>query len=101
VLLIHPLLDHPQVIGNSRHISGAYSINELSWDPEAMQLRGTSETVSGDPYMLFVHVPPSYKSPVARASAGAAKVRQGSKPDILIVTFEGQTQPVKWVMDFN
>ena len=101
VLLIHALLDHPQVIGNSRHISGAYSINELSWDPEAMQLRGTSETVIGEPYTLVVHVPPTYKSPAARASAGAAKVRQGSKPDILMVSFEGQTEPVKWVIDFK
>ena len=29
VLLIHPLLNRPQLIGTSRHITGAYSISGL------------------------------------------------------------------------
>ncbi len=31
VLLIHPLQGHPQLIGNSRHISGVHSIAALEW----------------------------------------------------------------------
>ncbi|HLN01703.1 MAG TPA: alpha-galactosidase [Bryobacteraceae bacterium] len=100
VLLIHPRLGHPQVIGNSRHISGAYSVNELSWDPAAKQLRGTSETVAGDQYTLFVHVPQGYKQLGARTSAGVASVREGSEPGMLRVAFQGQSEPVKWVIEF-
>ena len=32
VLLIHPALDRPQLMGTSRHISGAYSIEVQNWD---------------------------------------------------------------------
>ena len=32
VLHIHPLLGRPQLIGISRHISGAYSVLDLKWD---------------------------------------------------------------------
>jgi hypothetical protein len=32
VVLVHRLLDRPQLIGTSRHITGAYSIRDLSWD---------------------------------------------------------------------
>lgn len=83
VLLIHPLLDHPQLVGNSRHISGTYSINDLNWDPVAKQLKGTSETVAGEPYTLFVHVPNGYRHRGVRASAGAATAEEGSRPGML------------------
>jgi len=100
VLLIRPLLDHPQLIGNSRHISGTYSINDLSWDPATKQLKGTSETVAGEPYTLYVHVPAGYKQKSVHASAGAATAREGSQPGLLMVKLEGQSQPVKWQIDF-
>jgi hypothetical protein len=101
VLLIRPLLHHPQVIGISRHISGAYSINELSWDPAAKRLKGTSETVPGEPYTLFVHVPEGYKQIRVRASSGIPAAEDGSAPGMLAVTFEGQSEPVKWQIDFG
>ena len=101
VLLIHPQLDRPQVIGNSRHISGAYSINELSWDRGEKQLRGTSETVAGETYTLFIHVPQGYKQLGARTAAGVARVRESSGPGMLAVTFQGQSEPVKWVIEFS
>jgi hypothetical protein len=100
VLLIHPTFDHPQLIGNSRHISGAYSIDELSWDPASKQLRGTSKTVEGEPYTLFVHVPKGYKQLKARASIGAATVKESPKGDLLKVTLPGQNEPVKWEIEF-
>jgi hypothetical protein len=100
VLLIRPLLDHPQLIGNSRHISGAYSISGLSWDPAAKQLRGTSETMAGEPYTLFVHVPEGYKQRGVRASAGAATVKDSPAQGTLTVNLQGQNEPVKWQIDF-
>ena len=40
VLLIHPLENHPQLVGTSRHITGAYSIQQVEWDQAQKQLAG-------------------------------------------------------------
>ena len=101
VLLIHPRLDHPQLIGLSRHISGAYSISELRWDPAANQLRGTSETVAGAPYTLFVYVPPEYRPAGVRMSAGAATIKEGPPGGMLMVTFPGRGEPMQWDIEFG
>ena len=101
VLLIHPRLDHPQLIGLSRHISGAYSINELRWDRTSNHLRGTSETVAGAPYTLFVYVPQDYRPAGARMPAGAATTTEGPAPGMLTVTFAGRNEPVRWDIGFE
>ena len=101
VLLIHPKLGNPQLIGLSRHISGAYSIHELSWDSSASQLRGTSETVAGDPYTLFVYVPPGYRPAATRMSAGSAMMRQDPRSGMLMVTFPGTGETIRWEIAFG
>jgi len=100
VLAIHPRFDRPQAIGNSRHISGAYSIDELSWDAGEKKLRGTLEVVAGAPYTLFIHVPPGYKQVAARASAGTVSMKEGSRPGMLVAGFQGQKGAVKWEIEF-
>jgi len=100
VLLIHPLLDHPQLMGNSRHISGAYSISDLSWDGAVNRLQGTSETVAGEQYTLFVHVPQGYKQVGAKTSAGVARVQEGSETGMVTVAFQGNGAPVQWEVEF-
>ncbi len=57
VLFMHPLLDRPQLVGMSRHISGSYSLQSVVWDETKRTLRGTSETVAKDPYTLWIHLP--------------------------------------------
>ena len=52
LLLVHPLQDKPQLIGTSRHITGAYSILDLRWDGRNTLL-GSSETVPGDDLFSF------------------------------------------------
>jgi hypothetical protein len=56
--------------------------------------------VAGDPYTVFVHVPQGYQRLGARAPAGAVTVKEGPNPGILMDTFQGQIQPVKWAIDF-
>src|SRR4029077_942926 len=47
VLLIHPALDHPHLMGTARHISGSFSIDEQGWDSSANRLHGRSTTIPG------------------------------------------------------
>ena len=56
VLQLHPLTGRPQLIGNSRHITGAFSIPSLQWNNTENTLMGLSETIPGDTYDLFIYL---------------------------------------------
>ncbi|MDR2850031.1 MAG: alpha-galactosidase [Verrucomicrobiota bacterium] len=49
VLSVRPVLDRPQLISTSRHITqGVVDVSNLAWDPAARALSGVSQTVAGD-----------------------------------------------------
>lgn len=104
VLLIHPLLHRPQLIGTSRHITGAYSVLALDWDSSKNMLGGTSETVPGDIYTLFFYIPDTVSISQARATGKDNRVipvqaeRDGN---LLKLIFTGQPEPVKWIISFS
>ena len=102
VLLIHRLLDHPQLLGTSRHISGAYSVSKLGWDGAAQKLAGEAQTVAGDPYTLWIHVPAGFHmARLAATSEGTNLLpEQHIAGELLSVTFAGQPQPVDWEVQF-
>jgi hypothetical protein len=104
VLLIHPLLPRPQLVGTSRHISGAYSIKNVAWEGAQNRLRGTSETVPGDDYALWFYVPQGITVSEVRAASGANRdisVRHEMKGNSLQVTFPGQPEVVDWEVLFS
>ncbi len=103
VLFVHPLLDRPQLVGISRHISGSFSLNNVTWDEKKRTLQGTSETVAKDPYTLWIHLPDGVR--VAQAKAKAAghdvAVTQQLTGSSLMVRFEAQPAPVDWEVAFT
>jgi hypothetical protein len=102
VLLVHPLAPHPQLVGTSRHVTGVPSIVELTWDGSSRALRGSSETIPGEDYTLFVHVPEG--TTLSRAQASAAghdvAVRQDLAGGLLKLSFPGQPGTVAWSLEF-
>jgi hypothetical protein len=104
VLLIHPLQDHPQLIGNSRHISGVYSITDLKWDSIKQMLSGKSETVKGDPYNLFVYIPDGIKLATVKVVTTDNKnvvVKPEFSENLLKIGIEGQSGVVQWEIQFT
>lgn len=103
VLFIHPLLDRPQLVGMSRHISGAFSLRNVAWDEKKRTLRGTSETVAKDPYMLWIHLPAGVQVAQAKAKAGGHEVPVTQKltGSSLMVRFEAQPAAVDWDVAFT
>ncbi len=73
VLLIHPLSGRPQLIGNSRHISGSYSIVSQGWDEAKKDLHGESLTVAGKEYTLWFAIPGGYGTASAQVSGKDGK----------------------------
>jgi hypothetical protein len=103
VLFIHPLSNHPQLVGISRHISGAYSIESLEWDRAPNTLRGSSQTVAGDPYTLWLYVPPGFRVAHVRATAQGGRevtAKHDLSGNSLSVSFEGRPEVIHWEVDF-
>ena len=103
VLLIHPVTNHPQLIGLSRHISGSYSVLSQNWGPSRKVLKGVSATVPGVPYSLWFHV--SEGSRLIGVSAFsedkiAVPVETKTERDSLQVTFLGPKTNVTWELHF-
>jgi hypothetical protein len=104
VLLLRPLLNRPQLLGTSRHITGAFSVSDLSWDAGSRKLSGSAASVPGDPYTLWVYVPKGMTLSALRAAAGggpALTVERRVTGNLLTATFPGQAQPVTWEMEFT
>jgi hypothetical protein len=105
VLAIHPALNRPQLVGNSRHISGAYSILDEEWDGSKDKLSGTSEPIAGDAYALWFYIPKGYKlTRVNLISKGAnhqVAEQHSLNGNLLTVSFQGQSEPVAWDIDFT
>jgi hypothetical protein len=103
VLAIHPLLARPQLIANSRHITGAYSIDQ-EWDPAKSKLSGTSETVPGEPYTVWFYLPKGFAVEhvsVIGKSREAMEEQHLLTGNALMLSFKGQQQPVRWELSFS
>jgi hypothetical protein len=104
VVLVHPLLARPQLVGISRHITGVPSILDLEWDASSRTLRGSSQGVPGEDYALFVHVPEGTALSGARATVAGTRevpVRQELSGRSLKVSFRGQPEAVAWRLEFT
>ncbi len=103
VLLVHPLADHPQVVGTSRHITGAYSILAQEWDASRHTLSGSSQTVAGDPYSVWVRFPPELAVRIIQAKSRAGTTIEAKFQawgSVLRVSFMGQSDVVDWKIQF-
>jgi hypothetical protein len=103
VLLIHPLTGHPQLIGISRHITGAFSLEAYRWDPASRRLSGVSEAIAGERYAMTVYVPGGDRFVRASAAVGGTPVTVSSAQtgNALTVSFPGQAGKIEWEIWFG
>jgi len=104
VFLLHPLLDRPQLIGTSRHITGAFSILDLGWDASKSRLHGSSRTVPGETYSLWVYVPQEMSVSQVRAATSDGQeipARHELVGNSLKISMQGQRSVVAWEIEFK
>jgi hypothetical protein len=104
VLSIRRELKRPQLVGNSRHITGAYSILDQQWDSGGFKLSGTSQSVPDATYKLWFYIPKGITlSNLAVVTSGGREVpaQHSIEGDSLMLSFEGQPDPVKWQLSFT
>ena len=109
VLLLHPFIGRPQLIGNSRHITGAFSIQSQRWDANKNNLQGICETVPGDPYSIFIYLPDGYvlkdivirNNPSVSSTNKQIPYKKTVSKNLLQITFTGQEQKISWQINFS
>jgi hypothetical protein len=103
VLSIHPALNRPQLVGNSRHITGAYSILNQQWDSSNTKLSGTSQSIPGENYKLWFYVPRGMhltKVTVTKNGNREIAAKRAAEGESLMLSFDGQAEPVRWELSF-
>lgn len=103
VLLIHPMLDRPQILGSSRHITGAYSLLAQQWNGSTHVLSGSSRTVKGHSYSVWIYLPKqiAVQSLQARIKGGGLIPIHHTMDDrTLVFSFPGQKNVVDWTIQF-
>ncbi|MEA2004753.1 MAG: hypothetical protein U9O50_00565 [Acidobacteriota bacterium] len=103
VYVIRPLLDRPQLLATSRHITGTVSIKEVSWNSSKSCLKGVSEIVKDDPYSLFIYVPDGIS--VSKVNADTEILYHKMANGLLEVKFaadflEGDKKIINWEIEF-
>jgi hypothetical protein len=104
VLSIHPFLNRPQLMGNSRHISGAYSILNQQWNSAKATLTGNSQPVPGEDYKLWFYIPERMsvtKVVVSKNGNQEIPAKHSLEGQSFLLTIPGQAEPVKWELSFR
>ena len=84
ILAVRPVVDHPQVLSTSRHITqGVIDLIEERWDESTGTLSGISRVVAGEPYELRIAAGPGKAREVTDTAVGA--MRGAARPTIKII----------------
>lgn len=103
VLAVHPREGHPQLIGNSRHISGAFSVIANNWDGDKMALSGEAQTTGDDPYTVWIYCPKGFDVQKVEGAVAGGKVisiEQKAQGELLGISFRGGGETVRWTVHF-
>ena len=104
MLLVHPAAHRPQLIGNSRHISGTYSILGQQWNSAAKELDGESSTIAGEPYSLWFYIPDGYTNTTAQVTLKSGKQVAATwrqQEQFASLRFTGADEPAEWQIRFK
>lgn len=99
-LIVKKVSETPQLLATSRHLTCAYSIQELNWNEEDKTLTGTSQAVPGNQHTLFIHVPEGYEFDHTEIDSKNAS-HQINSNGIIEVAFSGQETPTDWQIVFK
>ena len=101
VFAIREARPHPWVLSTTRHISqGGVSLLDERWDADRKVLAGKSAVVTGDPYVLTVHLPPGFRLRSADVSGEKAEIANARETATVRIV-PSATKTVEWKMAFE
>ncbi len=100
VFAIHEARAHPWVISTTRHISqGGVDLLDERWDADSKTLSGRSTVVVGDPYVLTVHLPGTFRLQSAEFQGEKAEIVAG-RDTAAVRIVPSATRSVTWRVGF-
>jgi hypothetical protein len=103
VFIIRPLLERPQIVATSRHITGSVSIKQITWNEGISSLSGISEVPAEALHSIFIHVPEGMS--VSKVDADHEILFQKVENSLLEIRFAGypereDMQTISWSVIF-
>jgi hypothetical protein len=104
VFILKEILDRPQLVATTRHITCAVSVKEMNWDSDSKTLSGLSEIIAGSPYSVFVHVPQGMS--VSEVNSNSEVMFEKRMDSVLEIRFSGefddeQENNLEWTVKFE
>jgi len=104
VFVIKEILDRPQLVATTRHITCAVSVKEMNWDPDSKALSGLSEIIAGSPYSVFIHIPQGMF--VSEVDSNSEVMFEKRMDSVLEIRFSGefddeQENNLEWSVKFE
>jgi hypothetical protein len=109
ILAVQPVLDHPQLLSTSRHVTqGMVDVTAETWDAAKETLSASSTLVANDPYELRIVVPVSERSWNAVGAsvsaddqaAGVKTTIQQDGPKLRVAITSPVSRDVQWQVQF-
>jgi len=104
VFVIKEILDRPQLVATTRHITCAVSVKEMNWDSKSKTLSGLSEIIAGSPYSVFIHIPQGMS--VSEVDSNSEVMFEKRMDSVLEIRFSGefddeQENNLEWTVKFE
>jgi hypothetical protein len=100
--IIRERVPHPQVVATSRHVTGGgVDLLDVTWNEGTRSLSGRSRVVGGDPYEVYVTVPPGFdfEKAVCDGVEAAGAVREG--PLVRFTCRRALAREIGWAATFE
>ena len=102
LVALQPRMDHPQFIGDDRHITqGAVELNDLKWESAAKTYTLDVKAIGGFPFTYFVRVPDGFKFKSVSAPNGGKVETKMLDNGLIAVTISAESsQDVPAILQF-
>ena len=100
VFAIREARPHPWVLSTTRHLSsGGVCLQDERWDGQSKVLAGKSTVVSGDPYVMTIHLPQGFQLKSAVVAGEMAEVSH-QKETATVRVVPSATKTIDWKLSF-
>jgi len=102
IIAIRRLVDYPQVVSTSRHVTqGVVDLARENWDAAMNLLSGTSQIVGGDPYEIRIFAPNRQAVSIGASGQGVSAQMEQSGAEIRVVINSLENAEVYWGIVFK